>query len=141
MVGGKETEAHQEGGVALGIQAVSRAKAEVAIGYTNTDYTPNLELINHSDNRIFTVGIGNANGLVVYGNGAVTAEAMSVAEINQRGDSALITKEYADLRFSGLERINEDNGIGWRLAGRDGDKYGNIFIHLVHSEYEEHDKK
>ncbi|MFV9552619.1 hypothetical protein, partial [Algibacter sp. PT7-4] len=47
---------------------------------------------------------------------------------------ALITKEYLEANTSlasGLEAIDEGNGLGWRLVGRNPASYGDIGLDAV----------
>jgi hypothetical protein len=82
-----------------------------------------------STSTVFQVGNGNginrSNAFVVDINGVVTAPSFQMFEIID--DKALITKEYLENHSStGLEAIDEGNGIGWRLSGSDPTNYGNI---------------
>lgn len=68
-----------------------------------------------------------SNALTILKNGTVTAPSFDMAEITD--PKALITKEYLEntaVVATGLEAIDEGNGIGWRLIGRDPDNYYNI---------------
>ncbi|MFD2823808.1 tail fiber domain-containing protein [Lacinutrix iliipiscaria] len=68
-----------------------------------------------------------SNALTILKNGTVTAPSFDMAEITD--PKALITKEYLEntaIVATGLEAIDEGNGIGWRLIGRDPDNYYNI---------------
>ncbi|PWI29851.1 hypothetical protein DI383_08840 [Flavobacteriaceae bacterium LYZ1037] len=74
-------------------------------------------------------GIGGtpSNALTILKNGTVTAPSFDIAEITD--PKALITKEYLEntaVVATGLEAIDEGNGIGYRLIGRDPDNYDNI---------------
>src|SRR5690606_2190356 len=74
-------------------------------------------------------GIGGtpSNALTILKNGTVTAPSFDMAEITD--PKALITKEYLEntaVVATGLEAIDEGNGIGWRLIGRDTAFYDNI---------------
>jgi len=78
---------------------------------------------------LFEIGNGTssilANAFTVLKNGSITAPSFDLAEITD--DKALITKEYLEANgSSGLEAIDEGNGIGWRLIGQNPDNYGNI---------------
>ncbi|GAA0872442.1 hypothetical protein GCM10009117_15890 [Gangjinia marincola] len=87
-----------------------------------------------STDRLFALGNGlnesnRSDALVVLKNGTITAPSFDVAEISD--DKALITKEYFDANnnaslATGLEAIDEGNGIGWRLAGKNPESYGDI---------------
>ncbi|MGG5485962.1 tail fiber domain-containing protein [Gaetbulibacter sp. PBL-D1] len=68
-----------------------------------------------------------SNALTILKNGTVTAPSFDIAEITD--PKALITKEYLEntaVVATGLEAIDEGNGIGWRLIGRSPTIYGNI---------------
>ena len=79
---------------------------------------------------LFEIGNGistPSNALTILKNGTITAPSLTSTLIETAGAKALITKEYADANAStGLEAIDEGNGIGWRLTGRDPLYYGNI---------------
>lgn len=71
-----------------------------------------------------------SNALTILKNGTITAPSFDISEITDA--RALITKEYADANYSGgggggsssgLEAIDEGNGTGWRLIGRDPANY------------------
>ena len=92
---------------------------------------------------LFEIGNGSgfaskANALTVLKNGSITAPSFDMAEITD--NKALITKEFADANYlgggpgtnpTGLETLNEGNGIGWRLIGRDANNYGNIGLNSI----------
>tara|TARA_R110002072_G_scaffold23949_1_gene81853 strand:- start:34921 stop:37146 length:2226 start_codon:yes stop_codon:yes gene_type:complete len=68
-----------------------------------------------------------SNALTILKNGTVTAPSFDLTEITD--PKALITKEYLEntaVVATGLEAIDEGNGIGWRLIGRSPTIYGNI---------------
>ncbi|MFD2823801.1 tail fiber domain-containing protein [Lacinutrix iliipiscaria] len=74
-----------------------------------------------------TSGGNRSNALTVLKNGTITAPSFDLNEITD--DKALITKEYAEANFddsSGLEALNEGNGTGYRIAGRNPSYYGSI---------------
>lgn len=71
-----------------------------------------------------------SNALTILKNGTITAPSFDLAEITD--DKALITKEYLEVNgASGLEALNEGNGNGWRLVGRNPDRYGDIGYNAV----------
>ncbi|MCX7550479.1 tail fiber domain-containing protein [Xanthomarina sp. F2636L] len=70
-------------------------------------------------------GATTSNALTILKNGTITAPSFDITEITD--PKALVTKEY----LTGLEAINEGNGIGWRLRGRDPDNYDNIGLGAV----------
>ncbi|WP_417854141.1 tail fiber domain-containing protein [Xanthomarina gelatinilytica] len=83
-------------------------------------------------------GIGGtpSNALTILKNGTVTAPSFDMAEITD--PKALITKEYLEntaVVATGLEAIDEGNGIGWRLIGRDPAFYDNIGVNAVDLSY------
>ncbi|MCX7550478.1 tail fiber domain-containing protein [Xanthomarina sp. F2636L] len=72
-------------------------------------------------------GANTSNALTILKNGTVTAPSFDITEITD--PKALITKEYLEntaVVATGLEAIDEGNGIGWRLIGQDPDNYDNI---------------
>ncbi len=90
---------------------------------------------------LFEIGNGSddanrSNALTILKNGTITAPTFDLIEITD--DKALITKEYADTNLvgSGLESLDEGNGSGWSLKGRDPANYGDIgnqAVDLSHS--------
>ncbi len=92
---------------------------------------------------LFEIGNGSsfgakANALTVLKNGTIIAPSFDISEITD--DKALITKEFADANYSGggsgatptgLEALDEGNGIGWRLIGKDPANYGNTGINAI----------
>ena len=93
-----------------------------AFNWIETD--PLFEIGNGTDN------LDRANALTVLKNGTIIAPSFDLAEITD--PKALITKEYADANAaSGLEAIDEGNGIGWRLKGRNPENYGNIGLDAI----------
>lgn len=104
---GRESNALGQASVAMGNYTTAIGKDEVAIGVYNTLYEP-VVLNSPNDinpNRLFVIGNGRptlaspnarSDAFIVRGNGVITAPSFSIAEINDTGDKALITKEYAD---------------------------------------------
>ncbi|WP_370097234.1 tail fiber domain-containing protein [Xanthomarina gelatinilytica] len=96
---------------------------------------------------LFEIGNGTgfgdkSNALTVLKNGTITAPSYDISEITD--DKALITKEFADANYSGggsgatptgLEALDEGNGIGWRLIGSNLDNYGNIGLNAKDLSY------
>lgn len=68
------------------------------------------------DDHFLNVQIDTGNGLVDLG----TTQFMNVPYA-KHAETANIANNV-----NGLEAINEGNGIGWRLIGKDSDNYGNI---------------
>jgi hypothetical protein len=124
------TDATGENSTAIGYFTKAPSFSEFTIGINNTAYTPASQSVFEGNDRLFVIGNGNissqSDALIVKKNGTITAPSLDIAEITD--DKALITKEYADLNLdsSGLEAINEGNGNGWRLIGRNPNNYGNI---------------
>ncbi|WP_298239167.1 tail fiber domain-containing protein [uncultured Algibacter sp.] len=135
---GAATTASGVSSTAMGIGTRAEAPNSTAIGLYNIGGGD--PLLASSTDPLFEIGNGNyvdgtndnrTNALTVLRNGTITAPSFDISEITD--DKALITKEYADTNYSGgsgastgLEAINEGNGIGWRLLGRDPVNYGNI---------------
>jgi len=137
---GYRTTASGDYSISIGSNTSAESRSSIAIGsYNLGGGTPDSWV---STEPIFEVGIGtsfmhHANALTVLKNGTVTAPEFSIAEIDLVGNPALITKEYADTNYdsSGLEALNEGNGFGWRLIGRNPDNYGNIGSNAVDLSY------
>ncbi|WP_400075438.1 tail fiber domain-containing protein [Winogradskyella sp. R77965] len=146
---GFATAANGEASTALGFATEAKSYAETALGIKNTDYTPNQLNTWFGTDRLLVVGNGNStpsDALIILKNGTITAPSLDVTEIVN--DKSLTTKEYFDAnRFSGdyndltnipnvemvsgLESLNEGNGIGWRLKGQLPEFYGNIGLQAV----------
>jgi len=124
------------------------------VGVANDDLTTSIadwETANfNAYGPRFIVGTGNwnpdsnvgsrANGLVVMSDGEVTAPSLTIAKIDAEATGrALVTREYligysggtSGATPTGLERIDEGNGDGWRLIGRDPLNYGNIGLNSI----------
>ncbi len=139
---GSYTTASGNGATAMGYSTTASGYSSTAMGYSTTassyislaigrynvaggnptawvETDPLLEVGNGTYNT-------KSNALTILKNGTITAPSFDIAEITDA--KALITKEYADLNLvsSGLEVLNEGNGIGWRLKGRNPQHYGNI---------------
>lgn len=82
--------------------------------------------------------IGNTLQLT---NGAGVNEFSIDGTLSDNSDNAVPTekavKTYVDANAtaSGLEALDEGNGIGWRLKGRDPNNYGNIGLNAVDLSY------
>lgn len=139
--------------MALGYRVYTHAYGSTAIGSYNIggglpdswgDTDPLFEIGNGADN------FNRSNALTVLKNGTITAPSFDLYEIID--NKALITKEYADANYvdttfsgdyndltnlptivnpTGLEALDEGNGIGWRLKGVNPDNYGNIGNYAV----------
>ncbi|MFL0354119.1 tail fiber domain-containing protein [Xanthomarina sp. GH4-25] len=126
---GSDTEASGNISTAMGYKTTAEAYASTAIGRFNTGGGTTDSWL--STDPLFEVGNGysssnKSNALTILKNGTITAPSFNLTEITD--DKALITKEYADtnLTSSGLEAIDEGDGIGWRLKGKDPANYGTI---------------
>lgn len=129
---GETSTASGRNAISIGFSTEAESYASVAIGANNvgggnpTNWLgadPLFEIGNSASNT------NSSNALTVLKNGTITAPSFSTTEIITAGDKALITKEYADSNYdnsSGLEAIDEGNGIGWRLKGIDPLNYGNV---------------
>ncbi|WP_458626122.1 tail fiber domain-containing protein [Winogradskyella sp. PC D3.3] len=117
---GRSTKAQSVSSTALGQFNVGGGDA---VSWVVTD--PLFEIGNGSSNALRT------NALTVLKNGTITAPSFDLSEITD--PKALITKEYADTKLvaTGLEAIDEGNGTGWRLKGRDSNNYGDIGVNAV----------
>ncbi|MFD1161834.1 tail fiber domain-containing protein [Hwangdonia seohaensis] len=136
---GAGTVASGHSSTALGIGTRAEAPNSTAIGLYNVGGGD--PLLAASTDPLFEIGNGQyidgtndirRNALTVLRNGTITAPSFDINEITDA--KALITKEYADANYSGgsggastgLEAIDEGNGSGWRLKGRDPANHGNI---------------
>ena len=130
---GGETIASGHGSTALGIATKAEAMYSTSIGLRNIGGGNPTTWV--GTDPIFEVGNGAftgippfplSNAFTILKNGTITAPSFDLAEITD--DKSLITKEYADINLvgSGLEALDEGNGIGWRLKGQDSSNYGNL---------------
>jgi len=125
---GNYTNASGKNATAIGNSISARSFSEFTIGTYNTFYTHNsIDTWDELD-RLFVIGNGtlssHSDALIVLKNGTITAPSFDLAEITD--NKALITKEYADATITGLEAINESNGVGHRIVNRNPNHYGNI---------------
>jgi len=131
---GQQTTASGMRSTAIGYGTEASGGSSVSMGsYTIADNNSSLVAgkFNLTDSSIlFQIGNGlddvhRSNALNVYDNGTITAPSFDISEITD--PKSLVTKEYLDTNgASGLEAINEGNGIGWRLIGKNPNNYGNI---------------
>lgn len=132
---GVNTEASGDLSIAMGTLISAPSYAEIAIGVNNTSYAPNSTTSWIGSDRLFVVGNSIASNnrsdaFMILKNGTITAPSFDLSEITD--NKALVTKEYVDINGpSGLEALNEGNGIGWRLRGRDPANYDNIGFNAV----------
>ena len=114
---------------AIGYGTKAPSHGEIVVGTFNETYTP-IDVVAFNENdRLFVIGNGTiitpSNALTVLKNGTITAPSFDIAEITDA--KALVTKEYVDANGpTGLEAIDEGNGIGYRIIGRDPTTVGNI---------------
>jgi hypothetical protein len=143
---GFETQAIGAYSTAIGNYAAAYANNTTAIGQGILADDENSIVIgmfndyNTSTTALFQVGNGTStvlsNAFTILQNGTITAPSFDLAEITDA--KALITKEYLEansINASGLEAIDEGNGIGWRLIGRDPANYGNIGLDAIDLSY------
>ncbi|WP_299883968.1 tail fiber domain-containing protein [uncultured Lacinutrix sp.] len=126
---GRNTTASGDYSLAMGQNTRAESLNSVAIGsYNFGGGSPNTWI---PTDPIFEIGnslgIGNFrfNALSVLKNGTIIAPSFDISEITNA--RALITKEYADTNYGrGLEAIDEGNGTGWRLIGRNPSLHATI---------------
>ena len=122
---------------ALGAGLISKSIGTVAIGISNTDYTEttgdlkplfiigNGEASISTDPLVYGTRISASDAFIVRNNGLIQAPSITNSKIDSGGTGKeLVTVEWFNANntsetSSGLEAINEGNGIGWRLIGRD----------------------
>ena len=131
---GVSTNAEGKWSIAFGSATQTKSYGETALGLKNTDYSPNQPSAWWGTDRLLVVGNGNtttSDALIILKNGTITAPSLDLPEIVN--NKALITKEYADINLgsTGLEALDEGNGIGWRIKGRDPDDFGSIGFHAI----------
>ncbi|WP_353780231.1 tail fiber domain-containing protein [Winogradskyella sp. 3972H.M.0a.05] len=132
---GTATEATGEIATVFGLRTLANAYNSFSIGRYNIgggdpiswiETDPLFEIGNGSD------GSNRSNALTILKNGTVIAPSLDIGEITD--DKTLVTKEYVDTNSSistGLEALNEGNGIGWRLIGRNPDNLGDIGLNAI----------
>ena len=119
---------------AFGRTTRARSYGEIAMGYYNTDYTPIDSLSPQPEDRLFVIGngfslgLGESDALSILKNGTITAPSLDISEITS--DKSLVTKEYVDTK-TGLEAIDEGNGLGWRLADQNANNFGLIGLDAI----------
>ncbi|MCX7550483.1 tail fiber domain-containing protein, partial [Xanthomarina sp. F2636L] len=126
------TEASGTYAAALGYGTKASSFGEIVVGTFNENYTPNSVTVFNENDRVFVVGNGMpvtpSNALTVLKNGTITAPSFDISEITD--DKALVTKEYVDTT-KGLEALDEGNGIGYRLIGKNPSLYGTIGLGAI----------
>jgi hypothetical protein len=102
---GYNTSAAGQGAVALGFDATASTNVAVALGYGVTeDKVGAVALGQYNTNvtgAVLEVGYGaddanRANVFEVFQDGTATLPGASIAEIDTRGNTAVVTKEYLD---------------------------------------------
>lgn len=121
----------------FGVLSYNAAADSFGAGF-DTSSTDDLHLI-----------AGGSNKLTVSNDGSISATDFSIAEINATGNTALITKEFADANYffsgdyndltnlptitnpTGLERITENGKSGYRLTNRNPAYHADIGTEAV----------
>ena len=137
---GNGTTASGFSSTSMGLATIAESYGSTAIGSFNVGGgNPTNRVLT---DPLFEIGNGEeffsrSNALTVLNNGTITAPSFDIAEITD--DKALITKEYleANNSGSGLEAINEGNGFGLAIVGRDENNYGNIGLNAVDLSFSE----
>ncbi len=135
---GQDTSASGNFATAIGFETTAISFNSLAIGRYNTiSGSPAVWI---SSDPLFVIGNGSSsisrsNALTVLKNGTIIAPTLTNTLINTAGNKALISKEYADTNYNdistGLEALDEGNGIGHRIIDKDPTKYGNIGLDAV----------
>jgi hypothetical protein len=116
---------------------VTSCFSQVGIGTTTPNGTLHIKNITNDANVINIEGFDNQNKFRIKEDGTIyISEPFYDDTIGDilgydflDGSIKLINK--SSLRSTGLERINEGNGDGWRLIGRNANNYGNIGFNAV----------
>ncbi|MGB5982284.1 MAG: hypothetical protein WBG46_09080 [Nonlabens sp.] len=128
---GELSTASGDASAAIGLGLLSQSNGEVALGTYNTDYT----IANDNTDRVLSIGNGTSDttrsdALIVQKNGLVTSPSLSLTELQNAGNKALITKEYFDANNTGgnagLEEITEDGNTGYRRVDAIANNHGDI---------------
>jgi len=121
---GYEPTASNKGSVALGYRTRATQIGQVALGKNNRAY---------DINTILEVGIGTyysrRNAFEVFLDGTATLPDATIAEITNRGNKALVTKEYVD----GLGGELVKDGLGYRIKGQSAGTLGSNAVNLGES--------
>ena len=133
--------------VQLGYGLLSGGPFCTTVGIANDDVTLSIaqNVVNERNalNPRFIVGCGTyagttqnpsvgvrQNGFVVMSDGTATFPILTNAMIDAANDDSAVTKGWVNAQGTGtptgLEAIDEGNGTGWRLIGRDAANYGNL---------------
>ena len=127
------------GSVAIGAVVQAQSLYATALGYRNKDFVGSPDVWVPTD-PLFQVGNGGdgiaSNALNILKNGTVLAPSFDISEITD--NRALITKQFYDantVSATGLEALNEGNGLGWRMIGRDATKHSNIGLLAIDLSY------
>ncbi|RED42123.1 trimeric autotransporter adhesin [Winogradskyella eximia] len=119
---------------AMGNRTIAESYGQTSLGIYNVATTPISTTAFNASDQLLVVGNGanganRSNALTILKNGTITAPSFDIAEITDA--KALVTKEYADASIAnaastGLEAIDEGNGLGLVKVGRVEANYGNI---------------
>jgi len=86
----------------------------------------------YTNSNALILGTNDTPRLIIEPDGSIKAPSLDNGLIESAGNKALVTKEYVDASAaSGLETLDEGNGIGYRLIGKDPDNYGEIGLDAV----------
>ena len=128
---------------AMGNFTTAESFAQTSLGTYNLPTTPNSTTGFNALDQLLVVGNGTSNAnrsnaLTILKNGTITAPSFDIAEITDA--KALVTKEYADASIAnaastGLEAIDEGNGLGLVKIGRVEANYGNVGENAVDLSY------
>jgi len=140
---GKLTEARGDSSHAEGYDVssegdYSHAEGRGTIAQNEASHAEGKYNVGAATDTIHETGIGvdtnnRKNAFEIYTDGKIVAPELTTTLIDDSNTSArvLVTREWVEANAggdapTGLEAIDEGNGIGWRLIGRDPDNYGNI---------------
>ncbi|WP_046744389.1 hypothetical protein [Kordia zhangzhouensis] len=141
---GENNQVSGYGATSLGRQNVANGSNSLVAGFGNISSNMiNAQTVLGKWNEVDTDAlliVGNGadnitrkNILSVKSDGNIIANDLSIAEITQ--SNALVTKAYVDANIgtpsTGLEALDEGNGNGWRLIGRNPSNYGNIGFNAI----------
>ena len=138
--------------VQLGYGLLSGGPFCTTVGIANEDVTlsiaDNVTNYRNNLNPRFVVGVGayaggvanpsvgvRKNGFVVMSDGTAKFPVLTDGMIDSSGADSAVTKSWVQAQVTGtptgLEAIDEGNGIGWRLIGRNPISYGNIGLNAT----------
>jgi hypothetical protein len=128
-------------GASFGLGLINKQFGAVVVGQGNTDQgdtTLNVATAPHFivGNGVAVAGTPNgvstrSDAFIVRHNGIAELPSVTNTLIDAGTGKTVPTKEWVNVKVSGLEKLTEGGNAGWRLIGRKPPKYGNIGLQAV----------